>query len=127
MKRVVVLVAVLAAACSGSTTGPTANKAYEETMQGSVSSFGTTSHNLTTPRGGNLTISLSSTSAGDLDLYLTPQGCTTPTACTMLAKSDSAGGSERILRTVTNGEAFKVWVDNFETRPMNYSLSIRIE
>jgi uncharacterized protein YfaP (DUF2135 family) len=106
--------------------------ASQQTIQGSVTAFGTTQHPFTTTRPGTLRVVLTwPNSAIDLDLYLTPGTCTAdyplPT-CTLLEVSESSvGTSEIIQRPVSSGEQFKIWVDNFhETLASNYTLEITI-
>lgn len=69
-------------------------------------------------------------SGADLDLYLSPTSCTDPYAssCTFLARSDAISGtSEQVQRTVTAGEGFNVFVDNFSSGPQSYSLLVTIQ
>jgi hypothetical protein len=126
-----VFVCALASACgSSSPTGPSAPPVYEESVVGTAASFGWVQHALTTPRAGNLTVTLTWGSGGDLDLYLTNQSCNQyPQGnCQILGASDAAfGATETIRRTVSQGETFKVWVDNFALFPIGYTLRLRID
>lgn len=130
----IVVCACLAAACGGDggngVTGPS-NTPLTQTVTGTVSTFGWTRHPLTTTRAGQLTVRLTWTNGGaDLDLYLAPTSCTDPYAssCTLLARSDaSSGNSEQVQRTVTAGESFNVFVDNFFSGPQSYSLVVTIQ
>jgi hypothetical protein len=123
---------VAAAGCGGSKTSPSpTQQPYNQTMSGTTSGLGYTVHSLTIPRAGNMGLNLSWLSDADLDLYLTSASCQDvyPMGnCQMLAVSDRSGaGSESIQRTVAEGEAFKVWVDNFSVNPQNYTLTINIQ
>jgi hypothetical protein len=99
-------------------------------MAGTVSSFGLVQHSVSITGSGNMTLTLSWQGGGDLDLYLTGSSCNAYplTDCQVLAASDrSAGSSEIIVRTVSSGEQFKVWVDNFSTNAINYNLAMVIQ
>ena len=68
----------------------------------------------------------------DLDLYLTVGSCTTSlypmASCRVLLASDNAAGTvETITRTVVNGEAFQIWVDNVSSRTANYTPGITLQ
>ena len=132
-KALCVLVCVLAAACGGgdSPTAPTPPQPFNQTVTGTLNSFGYGHHPLTVPRAGNMTLNLSWPSSADLDLYLTTSACQEiyPMGnCQFLAVSDRAGaGAESITRTVAAGETFKIWVDNFAFNPQNYTLTINIQ
>jgi hypothetical protein len=133
----VILVAVMTVACGAkSPTGPGgsgASQPYNETQSGTVAAFGTTYHPLTAARSGQMTIMLTVNTSADLDLYLTPASCRganvyPPSNCQMLAVSDRPGaGAESILRSVTAGEQFTMWVDNFSFNPQNYTLTVSIQ
>lgn len=75
-----------------------------------------------------MTLTVRSLSGGDLDLYLTAPSCSgyPPNSCTLLAVADGPGGTETITRTVNAGEAFSAHVDNFETRPIQYELTLSV-
>ena len=113
---------------SSSPTSPTP-QAYTQTVTGTVSSLGVTEHALSIPRTGNMTLLLSWGTGADLDLYLTNSTCASypPTNCGILASSDGLTATERIVRSVTANESFKVWVDNFTSSPQSYSISITIQ
>lgn len=112
----IALAAALAvAACGGSTpTAPGGDST--QTITGSVSAYGTTSHSIEAARAGTLTVTLTWTGPADLDLYLTAIDCEgyPPDGCVILASSTSSSGNrEQIEWTAAAGERFKVWVDNF--------------
>lgn len=118
----------------GSPTSPTpVAQPFNQTQTGTVSAFGTVRHPLAIPRSGNMTLRLTwSDAAVDLDLYLSQAGCMQLyplNNCGILAASDgSAGTQETILRTVSVGESFQIWIDNIHlTRPQNYTLTINIQ
>ena len=124
--------------CGGGDDGPRTsptpvNPPFNQTMTGTVSSFGTVRHPLTIPRAGNMSLRLTWTDpVVDLDLYLAPVGCTTLhplSSCGVLAASDAATGTqESIARTVNNGESYQIWVDNLNlTRPQSYTLTLTIQ
>jgi hypothetical protein len=128
------LFAVSATACGGG--GDNGNPAapsqqpFNQTITGTVSSFGTTQHLVNVPRGGNMRLSVSWVDGGDLDLYLTGTGCNAypPTSCQILAASDGLSNPEVITRTVSSGEQFKAWVDSFVlSSARNYTLTINIQ
>ena len=116
---------VLAAACGGGST-PTAPtpQPFNQTIGGSVVGLGYVQHSLNVPRSGNMTVTLSWNTTADLDLYLTTASCNTypPGSCSLLATSDNGTTTERITRTVTAGEAFKLWVDSFSASSQNYTI-----
>lgn len=130
----IALVASLVAACGGNdVTGPSRGDGpFNQTITGSVATFGTTRHPLMVPRSGPMTLRLSwSTGTVDLDLFLAPSTCIElyPTsACGVLAASDSATGvSEEIRRTVSAGEAFSIFVDNLSpSQSQSYTITIAI-
>jgi hypothetical protein len=122
----------LEAACGGGEGGPSAPtpQAFNQTITGTVSSFGFTEHLVNIPRNGNMRLSLSWSDGGDLDLYLTGSGCNSypPLNCQVLAASDGLSHPEVITRTVSSGEQFKAWVDSFVlNNPRNYTLTISIQ
>jgi len=133
--RSLILVAALAAtlACGtnkDSPTSPTSTPAPStQTVTGTVSSLGIVQHPVTIARSGNMTLALTWGTSADLDLYLTNTTCNTypPSSCQILAASDGLAATERITRSVTAGETFKAWVDNFSATPQNYSLTITIQ
>ena len=67
----------------------------------------------------------------DLDLYLTNAACDTypPLHCTTLATSEAATGtSETVSRSVSAGEQYKLWVDDFSTTlPSDYTIQLTIQ
>lgn len=127
------LCASMAAACGGSDAGGPAAptpQPFNQTITGTVSSFGFTQHLVNIPRAGNMRLSLSWSDGGDLDLYLTGTACNSypPTNCQILAASDGLSNPEVITRTVSAGEQFKAWVDSFVlASARNYTLTIGIQ
>jgi RecA/RadA recombinase len=119
----------LLAACGGdSSTGPDQSR---QEITGTVGAFGTTEHGVFVSRAGNMTVKLTWADASiDLDLYLTYPDCTgyPPLDCTILAASNAVGTKEEsVQRTVSSGEHYLVWVDNFsESQPSNYTIEITI-
>ena len=133
---VAISVAIVAAAAgcgSNNVTGPTpGNGPFNQTITGSVSTFGTARHPHSIPRSGQMTLRLTwASGAVDLDLFLAPAACMQlyPTsACGVLAASDSATGmSEEIVRAVTAGDSFSVFVDNLNpTQAQSYTLTVAV-
>jgi hypothetical protein len=128
----IVLVGALLAACGDGNGGTGPNQPYQQTITGSITPFGTTEHDFSAPRAGNLRLILTWANAAiDLDLYLTPSTCNTYPlgSCQMLGISDGVGVTvETIERQVNSGDRFKIWVDNWhETLPSNYSVQVTIE
>jgi hypothetical protein len=124
-------------ACGGD-DGPTAPsigsvQPYTQTLGGTVDVLGLNVHPLTAPRAGQMSLSLTWTDPTiDLDLHLAPPGCTSlyPMAtCGVLLSSDAAAGviRESFARSVSNGEAFTIWIDNFSNRASAYTLNLSIE
>jgi hypothetical protein len=101
-------------------------------ITGSVAPFGISRHDIgAVASDGALVITLEwGDSSVDLDLYLTASTCDgyPPTDCTILSRSDGANTrSETLFRSVRRGEAFRVWVDNFDrTRSQAYTLQIAL-
>jgi len=128
----VVLLACITASCGNDSTSPS-EQPFNQTVTGTASVFGSTRHGLTIPRNGNLTLRLTwQDPTVDLDLYLTIPSCTASlyplSSCGVLLASDNASGTvETITRSVTNGEAFQVWVDNVSSRTANYTLGITVQ
>ena len=133
MRRWIILVAVLATACGGSGNGGPSSptpQPFNQTLTGTVSVFGTTFHPISTPRAGNMRLTLSWSSGVDLDLYLTNPNCELANlaSCQLLAAADGFVNPETITRTVSTNESFRVFVDNVSTtQSANYTLTIRIE
>jgi hypothetical protein len=119
------------AGCGGGGGSPTAPAPFNQTVAGTVSSFGYTQHPLSAPREGTMTLTLSWQGSADLDLYLTSSSCVDiypEGRCPLLAVSDRASGNtEVITRTVARNETFKIWVDNFSFSPQSYSISTQIQ
>jgi hypothetical protein len=131
-----VLLAVTVA-CAGD-EGPTAPsigsvQPYTQTLGGTVDVLGLSYHTLTIPRAGQMSLLLTWTDPTiDLDLHLAPPGCTNlyPMAtCGVLLSSDTAVGviKEGFARSVSNGETFTIWIDNFSDRATTYTLNLTIE
>ena len=130
----VVILTTLAIACgSSSPTAPSPGSgSFNQTITGTVATFGTTRHALAIPRAGQMTVRLTWASAAvDLDLFLAPGSCVQlhPTStCGVLAVSDAAAGvSEEIVRSVTSGDAFSVFVDNLSpSESQSYTITVAI-
>lgn len=126
-----ILALLVACGCGKSSpSAPAPPEPFNQTLTGTVSSFGFTQHPLSAARAGNMTLTLTWQTTADLDLYLTSSTCNQyPNgSCQILAASDRAvGSSEVITRTVTSGESFKFWIDNFSFNPQNYSVQIQIQ
>ena len=59
----------------------------------------------------------------DLDFYLTSAGCPYPPVGCLLAISDAQGTtSETVSRSVTAGQAYRLWVDNFSPRATSFTI-----
>lgn len=123
---IVVLVAL--AGCGGHS--PTSPSDFNQTVTGTVGTFDWTVHPVTVPRSGNMTAVLTWSGSADLDFYLTDTSCAAypPLHCTMLAESNNiTGNRETITRTVSSGDTYKLWVDNFSTtQSVNYSISMNV-
>lgn len=60
----------------------------------------------------------------DLDLYLTTPTCPYPPTGCLLAISDGVGvNQEQVAFPVTVGQTYRLWVDNFSTRPSSFSIA----
>ena len=130
MKRALpLLLAFAVLACGDDPTDP--SDPFEQTLTGSIEAAGTTSHSITTPRGGTLRAVLTWPNGEiDLDLYLTAAGCNgyPPLDCTILDTSDSfTGTQETVQRTVTSGQQYKLWVDSYSDLDSDYTLEITID
>jgi hypothetical protein len=134
VNRVAVFLGVLAlalacGACGGSSTSPS-NTSQTATQTGTVSSLNANSHTLTINRSGTMTLTLTWTGAADLDLYLTGSSCNVyplPNNCQILVRSTATTGTrESITRTVSSGDTFKAWVDNFSVASVSYSLELDV-
>ena len=136
------IIALVSSACGGTSTSPTSPTSpttststtpqpFTQTVSGSVGVFGETFHPLTAPRSGSLRASLRWPSGVDLDLFLSGSSCTAlypKGACGLLASADGLANPEVITRSVTQGEAFRIWVDNLsEVQSANYTLTITIQ
>lgn len=133
VRWLIFLLCVTTAACNGSSTSPSENAPYIETVNGSVVTFGTTRHALNIPRSGEMRLTLT-WAAGtiDLDLYLASSACQElypQEQCGIVGTSDaSVGTREVITRTVSSGQTYAIFVDNFSTvSPSTYTLEIRID
>jgi hypothetical protein len=131
MKRLGILFVCLFLVACGDKGGTGVQQPFQQTFNGSVTAFGTTEHLFSAPRAGNMTIVLRWANAAiDLDLYLTAANCNQYPlgGCTLLGISDGVQGTqESITRQVSNGEQFKVWVDNWhQSLGSNYSVEINI-
>jgi hypothetical protein len=131
LSRAACVTALAAAITSCGGKSPTAPTPFTQTVAGTVSSLGYTAHEINVSRSGVLTATLTwSSSAVDLDLYLTNGSCADVYlfSCPRLATSDRAAGTaETITRSVSRGEQFKVWVDNFSFGSHSYTVNVRIE
>jgi len=133
MKRLLLLLAAVALVSAGCNNSPTAPSPFNQTVNGSIGSFAYLSHDLTTPRAGVLTITLTwpAGDGRDLDLYVTPQDCQDiygEQPCTFLEESfASVGTSETITRAVQSGEPFRIWIDSFSFSDHAYTLQIGIQ
>lgn len=133
MRRLVVLLGLLATACGGGGNGGPSSptpQPFSQTLTGTVSVFGTTFHPINTPRAGNMRLTLSWSGGVDLDLYLTNPNCELANlaTCQLLAAADGFVNPEIISRTVSSNESFRVFVDNNSTtQSANYTLTVRIE
>jgi hypothetical protein len=59
----------------------------------------------------------------DLDLYLTSAGCPYPPSGCLLAISDAATGTtEQVSRSVTAGDTYRIWVDNFSGKAASFTI-----
>lgn len=130
MKRALPLLLVFAVlACGDDPFDP--SQPFEQTINGTIEPGGTTSHSLTTPRGGTLQAVLTWANGQiDLDLYLTADGCNgyPPEDCTLLDSSTSfTGTQETVQRTVNSDQQYKVWVDSFSGLESNYSIEVTID
>lgn len=130
------LTLTLAAGCggSGSPTSPSSTPQPTTISQsGTIDAFGTTRHSLTISRSGTMTLRATWTDASvDLDLFLAPSACTSlyPKAnCGILAASEAATGtSEQIVRQVSAGESYNVFIDNLNTtRSQAYTITATIQ
>jgi hypothetical protein len=127
---------VLTVACEGpdGPMSPAPTPPSDQTVVGTVAVFGATSHPLSIPRTGQMLLTLTWTDPTiNLDLLLTPPGCTerppTP-GCDILAGSNTLSGvaRETIARSVVAGEAFTVWVENLSaTQASTYTLSVTVQ
>lgn len=115
---------------SSSPTAPTTPTPATTTLTGTVSAYGTASHDYTPPQAGALTATLTWTTTADLDLYVTAPTCTgyPPDACVLLARAaTSSGQREEVTLTLTSTAALKVWVDNFHpTQAVAYSIAVTV-
>ena len=125
---------LLVAGCGGGGSSPNSpsQQPYTQTVTGSVGVFGTNSHSIgPAPRGGNMTITLTWSNSADLDLYLTNSGCSefnVIATCQLFGSADGFVNPERVQRTVSSGDSFRLFVDNNSTTlSVNYTLTIRIE
>jgi hypothetical protein len=61
--------------------------------------------------------------AVDLDFYLSSAGCSYPPTGCLLAISDTGGGTtEQVTYSVTAGQGYRLWVDNFSARTMSFTI-----
>jgi hypothetical protein len=107
---------------------------FFQTMNGTVSLYGSTYHPLSVPYTGTMYLTLSwNDPAIDLDLYLAGPGCTNVhplDGCGYYAASDSSVGvvRETITRTVYAGESYTIWIDNLSLRRAStYNISLSIQ
>jgi hypothetical protein len=122
--------ALLTACGGGSSTSPS-SKPYSQHIAGTVDVYGTTEHSLSIPRSGTMIITLTWSNGADLDLYLTNSSCTTsnlPTCTLFASATGTIPGRETVQRTVTNGETYKIFVDNNSlSLSSNYSIDLNIQ
>lgn len=132
MKRTA-LALLLAAGVSACSSNPAGPSPFNQTINGTLASFGYQSHDFTAPRAGTMTVMLTwpSATARDLDLYLTETSCSDIYGldpCVFLAESiASEGSSELVSRTVSSGDDLRIWVDSFSFSNHSYSLQISIQ
>jgi hypothetical protein len=138
MKRaVVVVIAMLAAACSSSPNAPSPfTDQVSNTVQAGTPSLGVVGfirHDFNAPRAGSLSITLTwNNPAVDLDLWLSDANCSDVTTmvaggCRVLGRSDSTvGASERVAATVAQGQTMRVWVLNYSPAGQGYTLAFDI-
>ena len=112
--------------------GPVPPQPHTQSLNGTVSIFGTTRHSLTIPRSGNLRVTLNWTGDVDLDLYLTNSNCQAlypVETCGVILASDSfVGTQETIAQNVSSGEVFALFVDSLSTtQAATYTIDIRID
>lgn len=78
-----------------------------------------------------MTLRLTWSGGADLDLYLSRSSSTSlypKASCSILAAADGLANPETVVRTVSSGESFKIWVDNLSTtQSANYTLTLNIE
>jgi hypothetical protein len=59
----------------------------------------------------------------DLDFYFTTAGCPYPPTTCLIAISDTTGTTtEAVSASVTAGQAYRLWVDNFSTRATSFTI-----
>jgi hypothetical protein len=87
---------------------------FTQQVSGTVKADEDTVFAFTAPRDGTMTLTLTwADGSQDLDLSLTAAQCTDwlPSTCPLYAITDGATGmTEKIVRSVTAGEAFRIWV-----------------
>jgi len=107
---------------------------FFQSMNGTVSLYGSNYHPLSIPYTGTMYLTLSwNDPTIDLDLYLAAPGCINLhplDGCGYFAASDSSVGvvRETITRTVYAGESYSIWIDNLSlTRASPYNISVSIQ
>jgi hypothetical protein len=135
MRRAIGLTWLLACVCglsaAGCDDGPTRPSEPEIVNFSGTAGVGAfVTHALTSTRRGIATATLTwSTTAVDLDFFVTAASCTTsPFACSTRANSQLTGGtSEQLTFGIVDGEPMKLWVRNFAGAAQNYTITVSIE
>ena len=117
----------------GPAPAPGPSAPFTQTWTGTIGSGDTDwykFHDLTVPRDGAATITLSWANATvDLDLVVTNVGCTYPysSSCQVFAISESLHNMpERVTKDMKNGENYRVWVTNFGDVSQTYRIDVEI-
>src|SRR5438105_3209520 len=117
MKRVLATVMLVMMVGCGSPTEPGPfTQQVSGSVQAGVPLLGLAFYqpfDFTTSRAGALTLTLTWSTAADLDFYLTSSSCSSVTAftsgsCTILSRSEGVNTTtERLTQTVTSGQALR--------------------
>jgi hypothetical protein len=135
MRRAIGLPWLLACICAFSAGGcedaaPRPSEPEVLNFSGTAGVGALVTHTVTSTRRGIATATLTwSTTAVDLDFFVTATSCTTsPFACSQRARSDTVNTtSERLVFGVVDGESMKLWVQNFAGAAQNYTITVSIE